>query len=103
MKRSRMKTLCFASFVCALATGSSACANREHIRDDYGQHVRAFQTKQRVYAHAATGTPNGLDSEESAAIHKSYRSGLSGANAGGGRDDSRVLILGEQSNAGRKE
>ena len=103
MKRSRIKTLCFASLLCGLASFSSACADREHIRDDYGQRVRAFQAKQRVYARAASGSLNGLDSEESAAIHKSYRSGLSGASAGGGRDDSRVLILGEQSNAGRKE
>jgi hypothetical protein len=100
MKRSRIQTLCLASILCALSSFGSACADREHIRDDYGQHVRAFQTRQRVYGRAATGTPNGLDSEESAAIHKSYRSGLSGASAGGARDGSRVLILGERPNAG---
>jgi hypothetical protein len=77
------------------------CADREHIRDDYGQRVREFQSKQRVYAHAASGGPTGLDSEESSAIHKSYRTGLGGKAAATPRDN-RVLILGEAPNAGSK-
>jgi hypothetical protein len=82
-----------------LVTGG--CANREHIRDDYGERVRTFQNKQRVYAHAASGGPTGLDSEESSAIHKSYRTGL-GGKAGATPRENRVLILGEAPNEGSK-
>lgn len=89
---------CAASLLALLGTG---CADREHIRDDYGQRVRAFQVKQRVYAQAASGGTVGLDSEESAAIHKAYRTGLSGKGSGGG-DSNRVLILGEAPHGGSK-
>src|SRR6185503_7214964 len=94
MKRTRIQTTLWAVLAIGAASFAAACADREHIRDDYGQHVRAFQNRQRVYAQAATGTPTGLDSEESAVIHKSYRSGLSGKSGGEARDSSRVLILG---------
>jgi hypothetical protein len=101
-----MKRTCVENLIpllaCVAALLAVACADREHIRDDYGQRVRAFQSKQRAYARAATGTPTGLDSEEAAIIHKGYRSDLAGKGEGSGREGNRVLILGEPTHAGKQ-
>lgn len=102
MTCARIDATRLAMITCVVALLASACADREHIRDDYGQQVRLFQSKQRVYAQAATGGPTGLDSEESAVIHKGYRTSLGGKSAGGARDSNRVLILGEAPNEGSK-
>lgn len=103
MNRAPTESSLFVVTVCAFALLGAACADREHIRDDYGQRVRTFPAMQRVYAQAAVGTPTGLDSEESAVIHKSYRAGLSGkAGGGGAREGSRVLILGDAANERRQ-
>ena len=102
MKRIRIETT-LVVIACGLASLAGACADREHIRDDYGQHVRAFQNRQRVYAQAAVGAPTGLDSEESAVIHKSYTTGLSGKAGTATQNDSRVLILGDPNRAAPKE
>jgi len=88
--------------VCAALLGASACADREHLSDDFGQHSRAFHRKQRVYAQAAQGGPTGLDSEESAAVLKSYRSGLSGGKGASSKDGGqRVLVLGDGPHEGQ--
>ena len=62
--------------------------------------MRTFSVKQRVHRTAALGSPTGLDSEEAALIHESYRKNLGGSEAKG---SDRVLLLtgdgaGSQSN-----
>ena len=72
------------------------CPSREHMRDDYGQKTRAFFAAQHVYADAARDQPTGLDSEESALIHGTYRKNLGGQAKGEKKDSSaRVLIVEE--------
>ena len=68
------------------------CANREHIRDDFGERTRAFLGKQRVYPTAAADSPGGLDSEEAALIHGAYRESMGGNNAPVQKSE-RVLVL----------
>jgi hypothetical protein len=77
----------------ALLGLAGACANREHIRDDFGVKTRTFLTKQHVHAEAATDSPTGLDSEEAALIQSSYRNKL-GGDARPGESD-QVLVIEE--------
>ena len=102
MTRSRIDAIRLAILTSALALSAVACADREHIRDDYGEHVRLFQSKQRVYAQATSGGPTGLDSEEAAAIPKSYRTSLGVKSSGAAPAGSRVLMLGDGPNEGSK-
>jgi len=105
MTRSRLDALRLVLLTCAtvgLATAAGACSSREHLRDDYGEHVRLFQSKQRVYLQATVGGPSGLDSEEAAAIHKGYRTSLGGKAAAPATGSNRVLMLGDEPNGGSK-
>lgn len=78
---------------CAMgALVGAACADREHIRDDFGVRNRAFLQKQHVHAEAAEGSPTGLDSEEAAMIQAKYRDSM-GAEAAG--EDDQVLVIQE--------
>ena len=77
---------------CLLLLGG--CANREHIRDDFGARTRTFLGAQHVYSVAAEDVPRGLDSEEASIIHGNYRESLGGAKAGPTKQSSdRVLLL----------
>jgi hypothetical protein len=69
------------------------CASREHIRPDHGEKTRAFLAKQRVHPEAAREHPRGLDSEESAIIHATYRKNLGGTSKTDKKSPSRVLIV----------
>ncbi len=61
----------------ALVIGALAgCGAREHIYPTFGQKNHAFFRQQHVYPELAKGAPSGLDSEEAAAINKSYRKTL---------------------------
>ena len=79
----------------ALFCTLGGCANREHIRDDYGLHTREFQQKQRVHAQASPRGTGGLDSEEAAVIHGSYHKQMGGAAPANDQKSQQVLILGE--------
>jgi hypothetical protein len=78
---------------------AGACADREHIRDDFGVKARAFQQKQHVHAEATEGSPTGLDSEEAALIQAQYRKSLSG---GASTDESGDVLVIEQPKAAAK-
>jgi len=86
----------------SIATALAACASREHMSDSYGRSSRAIFAKQHVYAQASTGSPGGLDSEESALIQSGYRKSLTGGSGDQQSKDSssRVLLLTGTPNAG---
>jgi len=88
----RLRSLLICS---ALLVSLVGCANREHMRDDYGKEVREFYAKQRVYAQAVPEPPTGLDSEEAAGIHASYRKSIAGSTAAPADANARVLMLRE--------
>ena len=67
------------------------CAPREHLRKDYGRLTHARFAKQQVYLEAAKGNPEGLDSEEAAAIHANYNKQLTGGETPS--KEQQVLIL----------
>ena len=107
MTRPRLAAIRFAiltSLLATLAVLSTGCTGREHIRDDYGEHVRLFQSKQRVYAQTTSGddSTGGLDSEEASVIHKSYRNSMGGKAAAAASGSNRVLMLGDGPNEGSK-
>ena len=90
MTASRIPSLyavCIVAMFCA-----GACANREHMREDFGERTREFKTRQRVHPDAAKGSPTGLDSEEAAMIHRGYRGAMGGGTTKQGGAD-RVLVL----------
>jgi hypothetical protein len=76
-----------------LAVAMMGCANREHIRDDFGERTRMFLAKQRVYPTAAVDSPGGLDSEEASLIHGAYRKSMGGASSKPVQKSERVLVL----------
>ena len=81
--------------LCACASLSGfvgACANREHIRDDFGLKARTFLQKQHVHAEAAIDAPTGLDSEEASLIQGTYRKDMGGGE-GKGDESSDVMII----------
>lgn len=75
-------------FAAALATGG--CGFREHTRDNHGKNTRAFFSAQQ--AKAKQGKTTGLDSEEAALVHKSYRKVLD-PSGGEAPPESKVLIV----------
>jgi hypothetical protein len=83
--------------VAALASASmlaGGCASREHIDPNYGVRTRTFYERQRVYSQASRDNPQGLDSEEAAIIHGTYRKKLGGEKKSEEKESpSRVLIL----------
>lgn len=98
-----MKHVVFASILAGSVFASAAlvggCARREHIRPDHGETSRQWHEAQR--AATEVGPASGLDSEEAAAIHESYRRVLTG-DAPDTRDDSEILILEEGRDDGRR-
>lgn len=90
---------CGAALCLAFLCLAGACANREHIRDDFGAKARGFLQKQHVYTTAATGSPTGLDSEEAALIQQTYRKDMGGGEAAAEESD-QVLVI-EQPKAGK--
>ena len=52
----------------------AGCSRREHIREDHGVQTREFFDRQARAA--GSGEAQGLDSEEAALIHESYRQTL---------------------------
>jgi hypothetical protein len=81
--------VCF--FVAFAATALSGCY-REHLSREYGEKNRAYFGKQRVNDEAAKDAPQGLDSEESAIIHKNYRKNLGGAAAPSEKSDKMLVV-----------
>lgn len=81
----------------ALSMALFSCTARDHQLTDYGKHSRAFFARQHVFSEGAVATPSGLDSEEAAAIHGSYRQSLAGGKGQqAAKDESaRVLLLRE--------
>ncbi|MGD8860487.1 MAG: hypothetical protein PVI30_10795 [Myxococcales bacterium] len=79
----------------AVAAMASGCANREHIRDDFGERTHKWYGAQRAHATATAEPPSGLDSEEAAMIHGQYRKDLGGGEADVS-EKQQVLILNEQ-------
>lgn len=79
---------------------ASACANREHIRDDFGVKSRTFLQRQHVHAEASTDSPTGLNSEEAALIQASYRESMGGGAAPA--EDDQVLVI-EKPKAGKSK
>lgn len=80
----------------AAAIGAAAlgCSRKEHIREDFGVQTREFFDRQA--RSAEDGQTQGLDSEEAALIHQSYRGTMGGQAASRqtrGDPASSVLIL----------
>lgn len=75
---------------CALLSG---CARQQHIRKDFGVKTHEFFRRQQAPSKKA---PVGLDSEEAALIHKSYRMSLGNPSGQATRDKgSQVLLVQE--------
>jgi hypothetical protein len=92
------------SVVLALCLGAGGCGPRAHIRAGYGKEVRQAKTRQVAWP-ASTATPLGLDSEEAAIIHASYRKQLGrGSQDETVRSGASILIVEEPKHgqAGRK-
>jgi hypothetical protein len=75
--------------------GLTAC-HSEHLHPNYGKKTQAIFAKQRVFPRAAQSNPSGLDSEEAALIHTSYRKNMGGTGAAESKESSsRILIVPE--------
>jgi hypothetical protein len=82
------------------ALALAACANREHMSEDYGRKSRVFFARQHVHDKATAGSPSGLDSEEAALIQASYRESLGAEQASpSASSSSRVLLIEEPKDA----
>jgi hypothetical protein len=80
-----------------------AGCHSEHLGPNYGVRTRAFFAKQRVHPTAARDNPSGLDSEESALIHASYRKNMGGKGTAEPKESpSRVLIVEENKESEKK-
>lgn len=62
----------------------AGCADRTHIRDDFGERVYGFYLAQRVHEHAAVDSPSGLDAEEAGIIQAKYRKSMGGGSGSAG-------------------
>ena len=92
-----------AVLACALALCAAACADREHMSDDFGRRKREMFARQRVHAEPEQGSPGGLDTEEAAAIRDRYRKGLAPEDRGKQSDAAaRVLVI-EESEDGKSK
>lgn len=81
----------------------TACADREHMSDNFGRQTRTVFARQHVSPQAAEGSPGGLDSEEAALIQGTYEDSLGGQAKRSEPDAaSRVLLLRESPNAPAK-
>lgn len=78
------------------------CGPREHIRGDFGAATHAFFQRQKIFAEAAQGAPRGLDSEEAALIHGTYRKQLGGKTEAPKEPSTKVLLLEEDADNGKK-
>lgn len=83
-----------------LALGGG-CADREHLRKDYGRRFHQRLIKQRIYRTAASGIPKGLDSEEAALIHAGYRKQMGGRQAREPSDSPAKVLLVQDTKKGR--
>ncbi|MFH1130745.1 MAG: hypothetical protein V1754_05380 [Pseudomonadota bacterium] len=94
-----MKTvgiLCFFLMV----FGMFGCRSREHLRADFAKSNRENFSRQRIHKEAAKESPIGLDSEEAAIVHKTYRKQIGGESAAEPKDSpTRVLLLQEPADA----
>lgn len=81
----------------ALCTG----CDRERMADTYGRSSREFFARQHVYAQSTQGSPQGLDSEESALIQSRYRQSLGDESRQDGEASSKVLLLPESQHGAR--
>jgi hypothetical protein len=85
-----------AALLALTALGWLGGCQREHMSDNYGRQSRAFFSRQHVHATASSGSPSGLDSEESAIIKENYRHDLGAKDkAPDGLAGSRVLLVDE--------
>lgn len=97
----RGAALCLAGVCLAALCLIGACANREHMRDDFGVKTRAYLQKQHVHTVAATESPTGLDSEEAALIQQTYRKDMGSGDATSEESD-QVLVI-EQPKSGKSK
>jgi len=65
------------------------------MSDDYGRQTRRFFALQRVNSQAASGSPSGLDSEESALIQGTYKQSMGQQQNARQDAASRVMLLQE--------
>jgi hypothetical protein len=68
------------------------CGAREHMREDHGKQLNKFFSVQQVNKRAEPANPEGLDSEEAAAIHRQYRKQLGGGESVQ-KDDAPAKVL----------
>ena len=92
MTKSSLSAWFLSGLLVASAALVGGCSRREHIRADYGEPSRAWFHAQALATEREQAT--GLDSEEAAMIHRSYRSAL-GRDGGRAQDQSQVLIIEE--------
>ena len=82
------------------ALGLVGGCQREHMSDSHGRQTRAFFSRQHVHPTASSGSPSGLDSEESAIIKENYRRDLGAEQKdSNGLAGSRVLLVDEDNDA----
>lgn len=102
MTRTRTRPLVLLAVALGAAAGLAACGPRDTIRPDQGDSTRAWKAKQRVNPAPAEGQPAGLDSEEAAAIHATYKDSLGGGGGKSSNDSgSRVMILSDDGGGSR--
>lgn len=70
------------------------CASRQHMSPDYGNSAEAVLEAERVYPSSSNHQPDGLDSEEAAIVHDSYRRSISHKDSSAsGQNASKVLLI----------
>lgn len=94
-----MKILGFALML-LIGGALSGCGARVHIHPDFGRASHGYWVKQRLFAEAEKGSPRGLDSEEAAIIHASYRKQHGGAAQE--RDSASKVLLLQEDKGGKK-
>ena len=94
---------CRSALLAGVALLLVAGCHSEHLAPNFGVKTRTFFAKQRVYPAAAESNPSGLDSEESALIHASYRKDMGGSGKAEPKESpSRVLIVQENKQSEKK-
>ncbi|MBN2526279.1 MAG: hypothetical protein JXR76_07790 [Deltaproteobacteria bacterium] len=80
--------------IACVAVFVGGCTSRQHMDLNYGHSNAAALASQRVYPGSSSAQPNGLDSEEAAIVHDSYRRSIGKKGSSkGSSEPARVLLI----------
>jgi hypothetical protein len=91
----------FATLV-TLLVPLAACGGHPHLHESYGRSNQAAFAAQRIDPQPAQGSPAGLDSEEAALIHGSYRHTLGAPRSKAAEPSAKVLLIEETDKNARR-